>query len=94
MYPPKRFFARPHKRILSAKNIQQNQWNNVQRKEEKRMNLICCSASCKYQREGYCAMERPLPLQTTQQQGDCLYFCPREEKNSVPVNKEESSRPQ
>lgn len=94
MYPLESFFARSHKRILSAKNIHRNQGNVVQRKEEKRMNLIYCSASCKYQREGYCALERPLPLQTTQQQGDCLYFCPQEEKISPPVNKEESSRPQ
>lgn len=38
------------------------------------MNLIACSKPCRYQRDGYCQLEQPLPLPIEEKDQECCYY--------------------
>lgn len=43
------------------------------------MNLIPCSADCRYQTEGYCNLHTAAGVNSLQK--GCVYFMPRKEEN-------------
>lgn len=38
------------------------------------MNLIACNKSCRYQKDGYCQLEQPLPLPIEEKDQECCYY--------------------
>ena len=40
------------------------------------MSFIACLGNCKYQKDGYCSLERISGWNGTDAGGDCIYFTP------------------